>query len=210
MVFKGSVCDLEALSDDLIKFRVAWWFKHHGKGFSDPITTLVLNIRDCCKDAKPPKTTKKDSWIPPDFNSLKFNVDGSARDSLGLAGIGGVLRDFKGKVLCTFSSYVGLQIPVTAEITAVLKACQLCASLTTLSSNNIVIISDTKAVVSWVNDVGMGNLDHINYILEIREWLNTLGNVSVTVNSRSSNSLADSLAKKAAESQEDLLEWSLG
>ena len=47
--------------------------------------------------------------------------------------------------------------------------------------------------------------------LEIREWLNIMGNVSVIFKSRVSNSLADSLAKKAAVTQVDLLEleWSI-
>ena len=105
------------------------------------------------------------------------------------------MRDFKGKVLCTFSSFVGNQLPVTAEVMVVLRACQFCALLTAISPKNIFIISDSKVVVSWVNDVGIGNLAHLNYIMEIREWLNSIGNVSVIFNLRASNSFADCLAK---------------
>ncbi|KAK0590390.1 hypothetical protein LWI29_026415 [Acer saccharum] len=112
----------------MIKFRIAWWFKHHGKDTSDPVTLLLLNIKDCCKDSKRAAAPKLESWIPPDLDHLKFNVDGAARGSPGPAGIGGVLRNLKGKVLCSFSSFQGHQYADYVEIVAILRACQLCAS----------------------------------------------------------------------------------
>ena len=97
----------------------------------------------------------------------------------------------------------------SVELLAILRACQLCASQLILTAKNIVIISDSSSVVSWVNDTGVGNLYHLDYIMEIRQWKSSLGNLSVIFNSRVTNSLADSLAKRAVDHKEDRLDWSL-
>lgn len=39
-------------------------------------------------------------WSPPPNRVLKFNVDGAAKNKQCLAGIGGVLHNSKGGVLC--------------------------------------------------------------------------------------------------------------
>lgn len=42
-------------------------------------------------------------WSPPLHGVIKFNVDGAARGTPSHAGIGRVLRNDKGEVLCMFS-----------------------------------------------------------------------------------------------------------
>ena len=88
------------------------------------------------------------NWIPPPIDSLIFNVDGSARGSPGQAGIGGVLRDHRRKVLCLFSTNVGIQDAITAKVLAIARACELCASRPELGAKNIVVVSDSKVAVS--------------------------------------------------------------
>ncbi|KAK4849268.1 hypothetical protein QYF36_023034 [Acer negundo] len=66
-------------------------------------------------------------------------------------------------------------------------------------------ISDSSSVVAWVNDSDIGNLRHLNFILEIRHWMSSLGNITVIFNSRVSNYLADCLAKRAFDAQTDSL-----
>ncbi|KAK3219066.1 hypothetical protein Dsin_013036 [Dipteronia sinensis] len=63
---------------DMVKFRVAWWFKHHGSGTSDLITSLLLNINDRCSISKPTKAFTVDDRPPSVIGALKFNVDGDA------------------------------------------------------------------------------------------------------------------------------------
>lgn len=87
---------------NMVKFRVAWWFKHHGTSSKVPLTTIVLSLKECCSEVKPVKRIRVEEWIPPTSKALKFNVDGSARGSPGLAGMGGVLRDEREKILCLF------------------------------------------------------------------------------------------------------------
>ena len=50
------------------------------------------------------------------------------RGNLGPAGIGGVLRDSSGKVLCFFSVFCGLQDSIMAETLAIHKACEILVS----------------------------------------------------------------------------------
>ncbi|KAK3183003.1 hypothetical protein Dsin_030289 [Dipteronia sinensis] len=154
---------------------------------SEPITNLLLNTRDLCKDSKTGKVVSRGTWFPPQHDTLKFNVDGSARGAPGQAGIGGVLRDSNGKVLCLFSSYIGVQSSIAAEIYAIQRACQLCQAKESLRRKKIDIISDSAVAVSWINEEGYGNVDHINTILDIREIQSEGGNISVTFNSRDWN-----------------------
>jgi len=59
---------------------------------------------------------------------LKWNVDGSSPGKPGMAGIGGVLRDCNGKVICLFSIPVGIKDSNEAEFIAVVKALELTSS----------------------------------------------------------------------------------
>ncbi|KAK3224610.1 hypothetical protein Dsin_004472 [Dipteronia sinensis] len=76
--------------DYLIRFRLAWWFKHHGKGSNETLTAILLNIKDLCVDPKPVQKYRNVNWIPPLNGDLKFNVDGFALGKPGPAVIGGV------------------------------------------------------------------------------------------------------------------------
>ncbi|KAK3219135.1 hypothetical protein Dsin_013105 [Dipteronia sinensis] len=71
-------------------------FKHFKKGSLEPVSTLLLNLKDLCVEKKKQKSYQLKDWIPLAVDSLKFNVDGSSRGNLGPAVIGGVLRDSKG------------------------------------------------------------------------------------------------------------------
>ena len=159
---------------DMMRFRVAWWFKNLGKGCEVPVTILSLNITDRCIDNKKVKVAKVRGWMPPMVDSLKFNVDGSFRESKGQAGIGGVLRDCKGNVLCIFSEKVGCNNTILTKILAINRACQLCFSRQELKFKSIVIVSDSLTAVSWINSSGVGSWAHSHLIMEIRNLLGIL------------------------------------
>ncbi|KAK3200498.1 hypothetical protein Dsin_023913 [Dipteronia sinensis] len=147
-----------------IKDRIAWTFTPKGtftvsffrncldrwdggsstiaKGSNDPITAILLNIKEFCVDNPTIKMPKRLVWTPPLTNALKFNVDESSRGKPGHSGIDGVLWNAAGKILCYFSCYVGIQDSNTAEIMAIYKACKLCASKIELQGKDIVVASD--------------------------------------------------------------------
>lgn len=47
-------------------------------------------------------------WMFLLMNELKWNVDGFFLGKLGEEGIGGILRSYKGEILCEFVEYVGV------------------------------------------------------------------------------------------------------
>ena len=147
VVFRRKDADFSVALDS-IKFRTALWFKSHGCGSNIDLTLLMLDLNDRCVDIAPTKKKSIVQWCPPMDNDLFFNVDGSARGNPGDAGIGGVLRDSTGKVLCLFSFFVGISDSNTAEVLAVHRACQLISSKTSLAGRMITIISDSKSAVS--------------------------------------------------------------
>ena len=104
---------------------------------------------------------------------------------------------------------MGVQRANYAEIMAILKACRLYVSRLDLANKEIVVVSDLKVAVSWVLDEGIGNLDNVEIIFDIRECLKVLPKMSIVFSSRASNSFADSLAKRGSTVDVDLEEWSI-
>ena len=207
-VFKDvQISILQAM--DIVKFRGGWWFKNFRKGSSDPITLILLNIAERCTDVKRFKFPNPKEWIPPVLETLKFNVDGSARGAPGHAGIGGVLRDSCGKVLCVFSEFVGILDSVSSKLMAIARACSLCASRPELNRKKIVVVSECKLAVAWINSNGVGDWSFLQQILEIRGVINNGGQIFVEFNHRETNSFADDLAKKGAGGGDILLNWNM-
>ncbi|KAK3198650.1 hypothetical protein Dsin_022065 [Dipteronia sinensis] len=154
--------------------------------------------------------------IPADVNYftdlIKFRVSVVVqtlreRGDPGRAGIGGVLRDSSRKVLCQFSIFMGYLDVEAAEIVAIQKVVNLCASKPSFSGRKIEVVSDSKAAVAWVNEAGFGNIKLIEAIYDIRSKLVLLGNTKVIYNSRVSNDYADSLAKRGSASNGEYISW---
>ncbi|KAK3231064.1 hypothetical protein Dsin_002945 [Dipteronia sinensis] len=145
--------------------------------------------------------------VPPMSDRLKFNVDGSAIGKPGPAGVGGVLRDSNGKVLCMFSLFVGNQDSNSAEVLAIEKACQLCISNPRLMGRKFDIVSDSKVVVLWITNEGFGSLNHVNQVYNIRNILSLLKGTVVLYNSRATNSFADNLDEMGSSMARDFIEW---
>ena len=75
---------------------------------------------------------------------------------------------------------------------------------------NITIMSDCKATISWINCEGFGNLSYVKLVYDIRQLLLSRNNISIVFKPRSSNSVANSLAKAGSHSNGDRLEWGVG
>ncbi|KAK2635350.1 hypothetical protein Ddye_030142 [Dipteronia dyeriana] len=136
---------------DLVKYRIVWWFKHLGKGSNETMDSLLINLKDLCVDNKNVKMPKLVDWIPPTVDNLKFNVDGSSKGKPGPSGIGGVLRDSYGKVLCLFSAFSGILDSNVADLWAIKRAVELCFSNLLLRGRDILVVRVSKVAVAWVN-----------------------------------------------------------
>ena len=77
-------------------------FKFHN------INNILVNWEACmvCGSSRSISLAR---WCLPLEGVLKFNVDGASRGKLGPAGIGGVLHNFKGGVLISFSNPIGIK-----------------------------------------------------------------------------------------------------
>ncbi|KAK2651884.1 hypothetical protein Ddye_011740 [Dipteronia dyeriana] len=194
----------------MIKFRLALWFKHYDVGSDIDLTLLILDLKDRCDDFKRTKSTRCSGWKPPSDMDLSFFVDGSVRGNPAEAGIGGVLRDSNGKVLCLFSFYIGIMDLISAEVFAIHRACQIVASNLPILHRKITIFNDSSSVVSWINGDDFGNFILVGLIHDIRQFKISLANVDFKFTPRVSNSLADSLAKRGSGGFGDRLEWGSG
>ncbi|KAK2654158.1 hypothetical protein Ddye_014014 [Dipteronia dyeriana] len=206
MVFKGLTVELSLVIDS-VRFKVAWWFKHHGKGSTEPITILMENLEICCCEASHMKVVTAKKWRPPPEGSLKFNVDRSFIVETGKAGIGGILRNSKGEVLCSFSASVASMEATAAELLAIHWACLLCASNISFKGISICIESDSKVAIEWVKQDDFGYLPMVQVIYDIRATLRRLGNLSVCFTQRESNSDADALAKRGLDIDGEVINW---
>ncbi|KAK3226757.1 hypothetical protein Dsin_006619 [Dipteronia sinensis] len=188
---------------------VVWWYKHFGTNVSDSISVLMLNVKEFCVETKRVKKSLIKDCIPPLMGTFKFNVDGSARGSPGMASIGGVLRDSKGKVVCLFSLGVGITDSNSVEILAIKKAVELCQSSPLLRGRAISIVIDSKVAVSWINseDFGSFSLSHVNSIYFTRSIMQEWDGIEVMFDSRCYNSFADNLAKLGSSSNGDIIHW---
>ncbi|KAK2639287.1 hypothetical protein Ddye_027082 [Dipteronia dyeriana] len=92
---------------DMVRFRVALWFKNLGKGSIDPVTLILLDIEGRCTDMSKVRLSKVGKWIPPGPDTFKFNVDRAARGSLA----------------------------IVAEMQAIVRACVICVSKSELIGN---------------------------------------------------------------------------
>ncbi|KAK3198957.1 hypothetical protein Dsin_022372 [Dipteronia sinensis] len=141
------------------------------------------------------------------MNTFKFNVDGSVRGNPRQAGIGGVLRDSNGNVVCPFSYFVGTMDSNAVEITAIHTAIEICSSAPSHYGQVVSIVSDSKMAVSWINNEDFGSLEQVRMISFIRVQLKSLDGLKVVHTSRMFNSFVDNLAKMGSGSNGDFLHW---
>ena len=67
-----------------------------------------------------------------------------------MAGIGGVLRDCNGKVICLFSVSIGIKDSNEAEFIAVVKAVELTFSREDMFGRSVMVESVSANMVPWV------------------------------------------------------------
>ncbi|EOY13094.1 Uncharacterized protein TCM_031615 [Theobroma cacao] len=127
MVFNGKSWD-ELKLMDIIKTRIAYWSKARWDNpclsfldfFKNPELGVVFSKKKFVK--------KNLEWIKPALSELKFNVDGAAKGCPGEIGIGGVLRDYEGRIKLQFSKSTGWGDSNLAELLAIKEAFLLFAT----------------------------------------------------------------------------------
>ncbi|KAK3205183.1 hypothetical protein Dsin_019229 [Dipteronia sinensis] len=125
------------------------------------------------------------------------------------AGIGGVLRDSSGKVMCLILCYVGISDSNQAELMAIEKACSLAVSNLALAGLSIEIASDSKVAVSWINEEDIGSFQYVSMVYNCRDLLRSHGSITISHNCHSANSFTDNLAKNGSSMAGDFIQCSI-
>ena len=124
MVFNGKDFDFMKIIDT-IKFRLAIWLKAKWPDCPNTILDVVRLSNAIQVPIKVNNVKKAIIWKCPPLDSLKFNVDGSAKGKPGPASIGGVLRDCRFAVKAVFSKSIGVADSNVVELLAVREALKI-------------------------------------------------------------------------------------
>ena len=127
--------------------------------------------------------------------------------NLGSAGIGGVIRDCKGQVLFVFSKCIRIADSNLAELMAVVNALSYMASANFDLLTDIILESDSKAVISWVNNVLDSPWKYNNLFNKLQNLCLGLGKISFVHIFKEANHFADSLANTGVHRTSDLIAW---
>lgn len=147
-------------------------------------------------------------WSPPSPGGLKWNVDASFNPRLNRAAIGGVLRNHRGEFICMFSTPIPSMEINDAEVNAIFRAVQISLlNDSRIHLDDMVIESDSLNAVRWCHssDDGPWNLNfHLNLI---RNTLNQNQSILLIHHPRSSNHVADALAKQGLHISSEFIAW---
>ena len=180
---------------DTIKVRIASWFKAKWPDCPNSILDF-LRFPNVIQTPMKVKVRKKATpWICPPLDSLKFNVDGSARGKPGPAGIGGVLRDCKMRVKAVFSKTIGVADSNLAELLAVQEALKIFASTRWASTHKLIVESDSSNVVKWVLNPHDTPWSLKRIMAHIENFKKQLVGWEIVFIPRDGNVMADALAK---------------
>ncbi|XVF23464.1 hypothetical protein REPUB_Repub13aG0041100 [Reevesia pubescens] len=151
------------------------------------------------------KKTITTNWIAPPSGVLKFNVDGSAYEKPGPAGIGGVLQDEAGAVKLIFSKSIGIADSNVVELLAVKEAFLVFVASKWGRTHGLMIESDSLNAVKWINYPDLTPWKLKNYVAFIEAWKQDLVSWQISHINMECNEIADGLAKAGVNRNESLL-----
>ncbi|XVF71505.1 hypothetical protein PTKIN_Ptkin12aG0043200 [Pterospermum kingtungense] len=137
---------------DLVRFRIASWFKAKYPHVCGTLVDLVNNPSKCLPPSKAAIGRTMVCWEKPQPGLLKFNVDGSSLGNPRPSGIGGLLRDHLGRVLISFSKPIGIADSNMAEVMAVREALALFVTSEWVVNYPLILECDSQNTVCWVRN----------------------------------------------------------
>ena len=181
---------------DIIKVRVIWWIQAKMDKINMSFSNLLYNFKLACEAYKVKKLPRAAQWSAPSLGVYKFNVDGSVIGKPGPGGVGGVLRDWNGKVKGMFSTSIGVVDSNFAELYAILQALEMIATCDELRTTSLIIESDSANSVLWVNSKESRCWKYVSTINRIHNLIRACPSVSVVKIFREANGFADTLARQ--------------
>ncbi|XWS30084.1 hypothetical protein CRYUN_Cryun24cG0088000 [Craigia yunnanensis] len=118
MIFNGKVSNVRQIIDT-ISLRIALWFNAKWPDSVNSILDVVKCSNNTMISPKFRVAKKVSLWKVPPLDSLKFNMDGSARGKPSLAGIDGVRRDCTAMIKAVFSKTISMTDSNVVKLLAV-------------------------------------------------------------------------------------------
>jgi len=129
--------------------------------------------------------------------TLNINTDGAARGNPGPAGIGAVLKDNVGKVVCEVSEYLGEKTNNQAEYMALIKALARAASI---GAEDVHVFADSELMVKQIKGLYKIKNEGLKPLYdEARGLIRKFKSVSISYVPRERNREADKLANEAID-----------
>ncbi|XP_075649942.1 uncharacterized protein LOC142620462 [Castanea sativa] len=148
-------------------------------------------------DTGPPPATIRPHWNKPDINYHKVNFDAATFKDHHLAGIGVVVRDWRGEFVGAVSSSMPLtHSAADMEALACRKAVEFVAEI---GLQRVVFEGDSAMVINALNHNTAGLSSYGVVIEDIRNQASMFQFVIFPHTSRSCNCVADALAKQARD-----------
>ena len=200
------------LIQDLILTRLSWWIKGWGSSFPYSCDEIIRNPRALSWNLPRPSAVMvlpnhSLQWSPPSLDSIKWNVDASVNPNYPMSAIGGVLRNNMGHFMCVFSSPIPPIEINSAEIMAIYRAIQITMAYKNLKNAKVLIESDSANAVRWCNE-DSGGPWNLNFQLNsIRNARKNRMAIEIIHKGRSSNMVADLLAKQGLRRVAEFLAW---
>ena len=139
-------------------------------------------------------------WQPPDESSFKANFDAAVFKNSNHAGIGVIIRDWRGEAVGALSMSVpATQSVVELEALACRRAVQFAVEL---GLQDVVFEGDSLQVIQAISQETLDYLSYGHIIEDIRTQVAAISSHDFIFNTRHCNVVADALAKKAKFSRE--------
>ncbi|GLU10942.1 hypothetical protein SLE2022_277170 [Rubroshorea leprosula] len=170
------------------------------------VNQTVLNLR-LAKIFSSKKSRISSHWSAPNFGCVKFNVDSYSIGKLGLAGIGGVLRNEGGLVIGLFSRSIGVVDSNVAELVAICEALEMFLASDWVTSRSLIIETNSSRAVSWVRDRARIPWCCVSIFNKILSLLRSVPSVQFHHVPREANAFADGLARSGVHRHQPFYAW---
>ncbi|EOX99663.1 Uncharacterized protein TCM_008400 [Theobroma cacao] len=146
-------------------------------------------------------------WEKPGADAVKFNVDGAANGSPGAARIEGLLRNEKREVFIKFSKAISRGDSNLVEYLSIGEAFILFSNSIWVHNHSLVIESDSRNAIRWINDPSKTPWRLRKWMLHIEVLKKRVTDWKIRHRLREGNREANLLAKEGVGREVDLVEF---
>ncbi|MEW6026743.1 MAG: ribonuclease HI family protein [Planctomycetota bacterium] len=134
-------------------------------------------------------------------------IDGASRGNPGPSAVGVFIRDAAGKDIIRKGEYIGETTNNVAEYTALIRALKYLNKILKTKPAEINVYSDSELLVNQLNgDYRIKSKNLIPLAIEVRKIMKAHSGIKLNLIPREDNKIADKLANKAMNLQEEFNE----